>query len=631
MKALVLSVLLLTGVAQASDALLRDALEANKRRDLTALNDLIPKVRGHALEAYPQYWALRMSLGDAPAAQIEAFAKQYADSSLANQLRSEWLVEQSKAERWDAWSDTALTIEYETGDFNCFRAQWQLRNNKMPATPPAGLWAERLTEACAQTFAAYARAGHIKPDEAIMRFRLAADGATQFAAKEIASILPAAIRPDDELLSRAHGQALRLLTKPVVKENTKEALLYAIGRVARQDVELAEEAWAKIRKSFTKQEQAWVALQLGVYGARQHHPYAVKWLSEVEDVRVVDAQAVWWVRAALRAENWAEVVRATDVMSEAGRKEPTWTYWRARGLAATGKAEAAKADFAKIKDGFSFYHWLAAEELQTAPQFAANVEPTAAQIDAFDKLPAAQRVVALSKMNLRFEAAREWAHALKDLADKDLIAAAAWMQKQNVWDRSIGAAVRTKTEHDAGKRYAVPFRESLYTAAKNEGLEPALVAALTRQESRFAPDVVSSAGAIGLMQLMPSTAKWVAKKIGLTYDREALTDPTTNAQYGAYYLRTVMSGLANSAVMGLAAYNAGPGRAKNWQASKPLEGAIYAETILFNETRDYVKQVLVGAMWIDRLQAGGKGPSLKTRLGIIPARGASLALAKDTP
>jgi soluble lytic murein transglycosylase len=234
-------------------------------------------------------------------------------------------------------------------------------------------------------------------------------------------------------------------------------------------------------------------------------------------------------------------------------------------------------------------------------------------------------------MNLRFEAAREWANALKDLADKDLIAAAAWMQKKNVWDRSIGAAVRTKTEHDAGKRYAVPFRESLYTAAKNEGLEPALVAALTRQESRFAPDVVSSAGAIGLMQLMPSTAKWVATKIGRTYDRDALTDPTTNAQFGAYYLRTVMSGLANSPVMGLAAYNAGPGRAKNWQASKPLEGAIYAETILFNETRDYVKQVLVGAMWIDRLQAGGKGPSLKTRLGIIPARGASMALAKDTP
>jgi soluble lytic murein transglycosylase len=631
MKAFVLSIFLLTGAAHAADALLRDASEANKRRDLATLNDLIPKVRGHVLEAYPQYWALRMSLGEVPAAQIEAFSKQFSDSVLANQLRSEWLVDQSKAERWDAWTDAALTIENENGDFNCFRAQWQLRNNKMPATPPAGLWAERLTDACAQAFAAYARAGQIKPDEAIMRFRLAADGATQFAAKEIANILPANIRPDDESLNRAHGQAMRLLTKPIVKENTKEALLYALGRLARQDVELAEEAWQKIRKSFTKQEQSWAALQLGVYGARQHHPYAVKWLSEVEDVRVVDAQAVWWVRAALRAENWAEVVRATDVMSEAGRKEPTWTYWRARGLAATGKAEAAKAEFASIKEGFSFYNWLAAEELQTSPQPSASAEPTAAQVDAYDKLPAAQRVVALSKMNLRFEAAREWANALKDLPDKELIAAAAWMQKKNVWDRSIGAAVRTKTEHDAGKRYAVPFREPLYTAAKNEGLEPALVAALTRQESRFAPDVISSAGAVGLMQLMPSTAKWVATKIGRTYDRDALTDPTTNAQFGAYYLRTVMSGLANSPVMGLAAYNAGPGRAKNWQANKPLEGAIYAETILFNETRDYVKQVLVGAMWIDRLQAGGKGPSLKTRLGTIPARGASLALAKDTP
>jgi soluble lytic murein transglycosylase len=348
-------------------------------------------------------------------------------------------------------------------------------------------------------------------------------------------------------------------------------------------------------------------------------------------VRVVDTQAVWWVRAALRAENWAEVVRATDAMSEAGRKEPAWTYWRARALAATGKAELAKAEYASIKEGFSFYNWLAAEELQTAPQVLASTEPSAAQIDAFDKNAAAQRVVALSKMNLRLEAAREWAFALKDLPDRDLLAASAWMQKKNVWDRAIGAAVRTKTEHDPTKRYVVPFREALASAAKSEGIEPALVAALTRQESRFAPDVVSSAGAIGLMQLMPSTAKWVATKIGRTYDRDALTDPTTNAQFGAYYLRTVTSGLANSPVMGLAAYNAGPGRAKNWQASKAIEGAIYAETILFNETRDYVKQVLVGAMWIDRLQAGGKGPSLKARLGTIPARGASLALAKDTP
>ncbi len=638
MKSLVFAALIFTTLAHANDTLLRDAADAYKRRDVALLTDIIPKTRGHVLEAYPQYWTLRMSLGDTPAAQIEAFSKQFSDSILAPQLRAEWLVEQAKAVKWDAWnaaSEAALNIDLEgNADFYCYRALWQLREKKTPATPPAGLWAERLTDACAQTFADYARADLIKPEDVTLRFRLAADGATQFAMKEIANVLPAATRPDDEWLARVHGTALRALTKPTVTANNKEALLFALGRLARQDVELAEEAWQKIRKSFSKPEQAWAALQLGVYGARQHSAFAIKWFAEVEDVRVVDAQAAWWVRAALRAGNWPEVLRATDAMSEAGRKDLTWAYWRARALAATGKSEEAKALFATIKEGFSFYNWLAAEELGSAPQSASLLpEPTPApaQIAAFDSNAAAQRVVALSKMNLRLEAAREWGHALRNASDIELAAGAAWMQKNNVWDRAIGAAVRTKTQHNAGQRYVVPFRESLYAAAKEEGLEPALVAALTRQESRFAPDVISSAGAVGLMQLMPNTAKWVAKKLDRPYDRAALTDPAVNAKFGAYYLRTVMNGLAGSPVMGLAAYNAGPGRAKNWQASQPLEGAIYAETILFNETRDYVKQVLVGAMWIDKLSAGGKGQTLKARLGTIPARGASLALAKDTP
>jgi soluble lytic murein transglycosylase len=131
--------------------------------------------------------------------------------------------------------------------------------------------------------------------------------------------------------------------------------------------------------------------------------------------------------------------------------------------------------------------------------------------------------------------------------------------------------------------------------------------------------------------LMPNTAKWVAKRLNQPYDREALEVPAVNARFGTFYLRTVTEGLSNSSVMGLAAYNAGPGRAKNWQAQKPLEGAIYAETILFNETRDYVKQVLVNAMWMDRIHRDGRGPTLKARLGTVPGRSASLTLAKDTP
>lgn len=611
-------------------ALIREANAAYKRRDEAKLDAIIAQTKGHQLEAYPQYWAMRLRLEGVPSAQIDAFATQF-PGALAQHLRMEWLNEQAKRDNWTAWTDAALLIDTDNGDFQCNRAQWQLRQGKAPANAPAALWNDRLSDACALAFAEYAKAKLVTKEDVLLRFRLLPDGATPFAARTIAEWLPAAVRPDEAQLAQAYGGAIRVLQKATVTDKNREVILYALGRLARQDVELADEAYRKLRAQLPPADRGWIALQLGVYGARQHHPDAVTWFKEVTDTRVLDSQAQWWVRAALRAGDWAEVVRATDAMSETGRGEPTWSYWRARGLAATGKIEEAHAILAKHREGFSFYNWLSAEELKTTPQTPSStaVVPTA-QLD-LDSNAAALRTVALSKANLRFEAAREWFAVVKDLNDEQLIAASAWMQKQNVWDRAIGAAVRTKSAHDVKHRYVVPFSDALYGAAKIEGVEPTLIAALTRQESRFAPDVVSSAGAIGLMQLMPNTAKWVAKKLGRTYDRDALEDPEVNARFGAFYLRTVMDGLAHSPVMALAAYNAGPGRAKHWQASKPIEGAIYAETILFNETRDYVKQVMVNAMWIDRIHHGGKGPSLKARLGVVPARSSSLTLAKDTP
>jgi soluble lytic murein transglycosylase len=618
-------------VAWGSDALIREAADANRRRDLATVQDIAGKVRGHPLELYPQYWAMRLDLESVPATQIDAFAQKFADSPLATQLRVEWLNEQAKRDRWDAWTEAAIALETENQEFQCFRAQWLLKAGKMPQRPPDGLWADRLLDACADAFAAYARAGHISADDVLLRFRLVPDGATLYAAQAIASALPTAARPDAELLARAHAGAAKYLAKPTTTAGGKEAALYAMVKLARNDVDLAAPPWDKIKQNFSKQEQSWAALQLGVYAARQHNSDALKWFAQVADVRVIDAQAAWWVRAALRAGDWKEVLRAIATMSEAGRNDPTWAYWRGRALATTGDNAAAKTAYESIRDGFGFYNWLAAEELGTTPQvatepFAVNAE----QLARFEASPAAKRAVILTRLNLRFDSAKEWYTVVKDLNDTDMLAASVWMQRQNVWDRAIAAAERTKTRHDHTMRFMIPFRDALFTAAKAESLEPTLVAALTRQESRFAPDVVSSAGAVGLMQLMPNTAKWVAKKLGRDYVRADLEDPELNAKFGAYYLRTVKDGLAGSPVMALAAYNAGPGRAKNWQSRRALEGAIYTETILFNETRDYVKKVLVNAMWMDRL-SGGKGPSLKARLGTIPAEGESLALAKETP
>jgi soluble lytic murein transglycosylase len=152
---------------------------------------------------------------------------------------------------------------------------------------------------------------------------------------------------------------------------------------------------------------------------------------------------------------------------------------------------------------------------------------------------------------------------------------------------------------------------------------------LVRQESRFIANARSSVGAMGLMQLMPATARWSAKKIGLAYQASRVIEPPTNIALGANYLKHVLDDLGHP-VLAAAAYNAGPGRARRWRDSRPLEGAIYAETIPFSETRDYVKKVMANTMYYAQL-IGGKLIPLKDRLGKVPSRFTEERVEEDLP
>ncbi|HJU50091.1 MAG TPA: transglycosylase SLT domain-containing protein, partial [Pseudogulbenkiania sp.] len=211
----------------------------------------------------------------------------------------------------------------------------------------------------------------------------------------------------------------------------------------------------------------------------------------------------------------------------------------------------------------------------------------------------------------------EWRWAMRTLPDNQLLAAAELARRHNFYDMAIYSAERTRDEHDFSLRYLTPYRDITRRYAKQLEIDDAWVYGLIRQESRFITVARSGVGASGLMQLMPATAKWVAAKMGL--NSFAVDDIDTNIQLGTWYLRYVLNSLSNNAVLATAAYNAGPSRARSWQDSKPLEGAVYAETIPFDETRDYVQKVMVNAAYYS---SGFEHTtlSLKSRLGTIPAR-----------
>ncbi len=317
-------------------------------------------------------------------------------------------------------------------------------------------------------------------------------------------------------------------------------------------------------------------------------------------------------------------------MPEPMQSEPVWRYWKARALKALNANFPANVLFAGLSREFHYYGLLAEEELpvkvETRPL---EYKVTPDDLKAAEARPALRRALLLRKLDDMGNAMAEWSFALGGLDDRQLLAAAELARREGWYDRAIFTAERTREVHDFDLRYLAPFRDLASAQASQNGLDEAWIYGLMRQESRFVQHARSVAGAQGLMQIMPATARWIARQLGLKKNaHQEVHNPETNIRFGTYYLKRIYDDLDQSTVLATAGYNAGPGRARRWQADIPLEGAVYVESIPFAETRDYVKKVLANAMYY-RSRFGGDAVTLKARLGVIPARRAAVPANQD--
>jgi soluble lytic murein transglycosylase len=262
-----------------------------------------------------------------------------------------------------------------------------------------------------------------------------------------------------------------------------------------------------------------------------------------------------------------------------------------------------------------FYGKLAQEDLGrpvTLPPRPAAL--ATAERDGARRNPGLERALLLIAIGLRNEGVREWNFTLRGMGDRELLAAAQLACDQEVWDRCINTSDRTRQDVDMAQRFPMPFRQEVVAQSREIGLDPAFVYGLIRQESRFILDARSHVGASGLMQLMPATARWTAKKIGLDYKPDMITDRGVNLRLGTAYLKLVLDDFGGSQAMATAAYNAGPGRPRRWREGPLMEPAAWAENIPFAETRDYVKKVLSNSVYYSAM-LGAKDLSLKAWLG----------------
>ena len=617
--------------------------QAFRQGQRARLTQLLPRLRGHTLEPWGAYWELRARLDAASAQDVQEFFTRYAGTYQEDRLRNDWLLLLGQRRDWTAFADELPRFRMnDDPQVRCYALLvQQVREGATPALAEEvrRLWHAQREPEDACTTAARNLSGanlgdaRLAPLDIWRKARHSAEhNRTRAALAAVEIVAPEMTAQASEALANpARYLANRIVA---MSRARKELVTLALVRMAATDPEVAAATLSrKWDVHLTPEERNWVWGVIGRQAAQRLAPGALAYFARVtRDADLNDEMLAWKARAALRAgtqPEWKAVIEAVNAMSPSGQQDPAWIYWRARGLLATG-SESGKAEarqrLTALASPRGFYEQLALEELGqkiTLPARPANV--SAEEREAARRNPGLTRALHAIAIGLRPDGVREWNYTTNlarpgGMSDRELLAAAQLACEREVWDRCINTSERTRAEFDLDQRFPMPFRDAVVRRSGEIQLDPAYVYGLIRQESRFIMNARSHVGAAGLMQVMPATARWTARRIGLNnFTPGQINDRDTNIAIGTGYLRLVLEDFTGSLPLAAAAYNAGPSRSRAWRNGPVIEGAAWAENVPFHETRDYVKKVLANTTAYAAILTG-QPQSLKTRLGTVGPR-----------
>ena len=569
------------------------------------------KVMGDYQQYQPTLDALR---NDNDNAAMSYLNQQPHDSAMAEKVRNQWLKSLGKRGQWERFN-----AEYAKLDKNGAEQENQCFAQLSGAQKNPQLAQDLIKEhgklplGCNAMLQNAAASGAVNQKQVWERVR---------------GLLSNNQTTDARNLANAIGQPLpaSLGSYSGSSAAAQESLLYSVTNAnARKSNDIGSRISA-ISGSLTAEQAGFAYGAAGETHAKsQNFGVALQLFNQADKAQLDTEQWEWYVRSALRFSRWQDVNSIIAAMPSSMQNKEDWQYWRGRALAATGQQGQAQGLYQKSsKSGRNFYALMATEALGGKVNTQSNVKRAseAEQLRAAQdgKIARAMTLyhssVSANDRTMRGVAQQQWRYAVRDLNEPSLLAAAAMAQKQGFNEMAIYAADRTNNLIDYNIRYMSPYRDITSRYAAQVGIDPAWAYGLIRQESRFMIGARSHVGASGLMQLMPATAREVERKIGSS--SVGLDDIEHNIKLGTWYLADVRNS-SGSETMATAGYNAGPGRARQWRANTPLEGAIYAETIPFNETRDYVKKVMANATYYASLFNEPK-QSLTQRIGTVPAK-----------
>ncbi len=604
------------------------AQAAIKSGDLRRYRQLRGELDNYILRGYLDYEYLKDRIPDTSKESLRTFINSNQDSPVSGHLRLKWLQYLAQRQDWDTFLQEYREVE-QSSELNCRRLDHLLRTSQEQFALLAEveyLWltGSNLPPACDVVFSAWRKAGRMSSQLVWDRIGLAMERRNLSLAQDLKSYLDQGDRVwVDRWLAmhRNPARELRDMRYPVETPVARTVVRYGVVRLGFTDPAEAMKEWSRLKEKyeFFGEDDNYVLRWVGILAAQQHLPGAVEWLSAVSASNNDESLRQWRVRAALRAGQWQTGLRFISALTEDEQKDSEWLYWKARLLEKTGDKKAAWPIFSELATERSYYGFLAADHVgRDYSMQHVSIDASPEEISAMLAQPGIQMAKELFIMGEITAARRQWTWATRAMRSRDLQVAAVLARHWGWYDRAIFTVAKSDHLDDLELRFPILYRDMVEDSAQKSDIDPSWVYGVLRQESAFVTDARSGAGALGLMQLMPQTGRQTGRRLNLNINsNSAILKVENNLRLGAGYLKNVLDANNGHQVLATASYNAGPHRVKGWlPEAEGLEADAWVESIPFNETRDYVKNVL-GFTMVYAYRLGNTRLRLQDRMLLI--------------
>lgn len=583
-----------------------------------------------ALSSYPlfpylKYELYRKMLDQLKHSELSAYIKAYPDSPLPNKLRNEWLRYKADKHQWNDYLlayDPHLKNDVEM-QCHYIHANLEAGNDQIYELVPQ-LWLQSKTQpkSCDKVFAAWKKAGHLSRNLLWQRIKMGLEDNNAILARNLSKELSENDQKIVELWIRTNTDP-HIITKShyfTAKHSAiSEIVIHGLKKIAKTNPQEAVKLWEQLQERHSFNEHHWgsIVKEVGLALSRKLDPHAEKWLNtlpaKLKTKDVADAR----LKVAVHHSAWQTILHIYSELPKEEIKTDKWQYWYARATEMAGDRDTSQSSLIKLSQIRNYYGFLACARV--LKPYAMNHEASIIDPQVMSEVkmkPAVARAHELKQIGRIHPGKTEWLKALEGLDDKHRLAAAQLASDWNMPNWSIVALANTSSKNDLTLRFPRSYSDHIHHEAARNRIDPALLFAITRQESAFIPTAKSPVGAMGLMQIMPETGKMLAR-----LNKEALVTPLDllkperNIRLGTKYVRMMLDKYQQNPALAAASYNAGPHRVARWLPEYDMPADSWIETIPYKETREYVQNVMTYSVIYKQLL--GKTPRLNNYMPFI--------------